>query len=169
MAIAIGGCICFPTQPEQIAGGGNITITPLPTSGPIAGQMAEQAQASAEATPVKPFDLSKSTWVEYKVTTNKDGQPVTSTLKLEYGSDMSGGSSTQRVKKTTSTSDISSITTTTPGTLFRMQSSNTQTSSQFSSLMPLDQIKNDDPVLSADSVSGYSTGSESVTVPNGVV
>jgi len=124
-------------------------------------------QATALAAKVKPFDMTGATWVKYEKTTDNNGQPSTATVDMQYGQGMSGGTQGQLFTRTVTSGDSSYASTVVPGITYGLQVYSSQSSSELSSTVSLEQAMQDDPVMSADSVTGSPTGSGSITVPKG--
>jgi hypothetical protein len=170
MVVVASGCLLFLHQaPSNVhVGGENVpmitvpAIVPSGAIGPPASQAA--AQVTPQATPQNPFDMSKASWVEYKLTGN--GQPA-STVRLEYGTQSSGGSTTEQVKRTITSDDTSSASSSVPGKMYSLQFSSTKSSTSTSSIVPIEQIKSNDPVLGAGDIDYSQAGQDSISVPKG--
>jgi hypothetical protein len=160
LAVALAGCTSFSGPTETHMGEDTAPAIPLPVAEPPSVEQAGQAL------PVKPFDLSGARWAEYKLIVYNDGQPSTSTVRLEYGSSSDNGIKTQSIKRTITSGDgpVSALRN---GNLYSLHVYNSQNSVTSSSMAPFDQLTNDDPVLCAGDVAGSPSGSESVTVPKG--
>jgi hypothetical protein len=111
--------------------------------------------------------MSGATWVKYEETTDNNGQPSTATVDMQYGQGMSGDTQGQLFTRTVTSGDSSYASTVVPGITYGLQVYSSQSSSQSSSTLSLEQAMQDDPVMSADSITSSPTGSGSVTVPKG--
>jgi len=125
------------------------------------------AEQTGQALLTKPFDLARARWAEYRLVVYNDGQPYTSTVRLEYGSSSANGMKTQSIKRTITSDDAPSVNVFGNGRLYSLRVYNSQNSMSSNAIEPFDQLKKDDPVLSADDIAGGPSGSESVTVPKG--
>jgi hypothetical protein len=142
------------------------TLTLTYTPAPPAAEPTQQAIVQA-AVPAKPFDMSRASWMEYQMTTDDNGQPSTSTVKLECSSGNSGGAQTQLFTRTVTSGGSSYASTALPGVTYGLQVYSTQSSSTSSSTTSLGHAEQDDPIMSADGISGIPIGSDSITVPKG--
>lgn len=162
LAVALAGCTLLSTAPpEKHMGEDTAPLISPPSAVPPTAE-----QISGQALPARPFDLAKARWAEYKLIVYDDGQPYTSTVRLEYGSSSANGIKTQSIKRTI-TSDDASINVFGTGNLYSLRVYNAQNSMTSNTLVPFDQLKKDDPVLCADDITAGPSGSESVVVPKG--
>lgn len=163
LAVSVAGCAFIPgmAPQEKQAGEGIAPLISLPSSTPPADEASGQAPAA------KPFDLSGARWMEYRLTSYNNGQPGTSTVRLEYERASTGGGTMVSMKRTQTSNDASSISALNGGTLFSMSRSSSQDSMTSNTMAPFEQAKANDPILRADDISGYTAGAESVTVPEG--
>jgi hypothetical protein len=161
LAVALAGCTFFSSPPEKHTGEDTAPVIPLPSGAPPSEEQAGQAL------PTRPFDLAKARWAEYKLIVYNDGQPSTSTVRLEYGSSSANGVKTQSIKRTITSDNAPSINVLGTGNLYNLRVYNAQNSISSNAIVPFDQLKKDDPVLSADDIANGPSGSESVVVPKG--
>ncbi len=157
-----------------VAGCAYLTGTPGEHMGEDAAPLIEpppEAPASAEQTGqalfTKPFDLAGARWAEYRLIVYNDGQPSTSTVRLEYGSSSANGIKTRSIKRTITAGDAPSLKAFGTGKLYSLHVYNSESSITSSAMAPFDQLEEDDPVLCAgDAAMGFA-GSESISVPKG--
>jgi len=161
LAVALAGCTYFSSPPEKHMGEETAPLIPPPSAVP------PSAEQTGQALLTKPFDLAKARWAEYKLIVYNNGQPSTSTVRLEYGSSSANGIKTQSIKRTTTSDDAPSVNVFGNGRLYSLRVYNSQNSMTSSAMVPFDQFKKDDPILSADDITIGPSGSDSVTVPKG--
>ncbi|AFC99537.1 hypothetical protein Mtc_0775 [Methanocella conradii HZ254] len=151
LAMAAAGCTSGKAPPEKMGGEATPSISIIP-----AEQMMGQVQAQ------KPFDLSRVRWAEYVVAPDRH-----TTVRLEIDG-MAAGSSVKKIERTVMSSDPSYIRVFTGDGILRMRASQATSSMESSWLASFEQLKKDDPVLSADDITGTPSGSETVSVPLGM-
>ncbi len=161
LAVALAGCTFFSSPPEKHMGEDTAPLIPMPSAVP------PPAEQTGQALSTRPFDLAKARWAEYKLIVYNDGQPSTSTVRLEYGSSSANGMKTQSIKRTITSDNAPSINVVGNGKLYSLRVYNSQNSMTSSAMVPFDQLKKDDPVLCADDITAGPSGSESVVVPKG--
>jgi hypothetical protein len=124
-------------------------------------------EQTGQALPAKPFDLNRARWAEYRLIVYNNGQPSTSTVRLEYGSSMANGMKTQSIKRTITSNDAPAVNLFDDGKLYSLHVYNSRNSMTTSTMVPFEQLKADDPVLYAGDIPASPAGSESITVPKG--
>jgi hypothetical protein len=150
VAAALAGCVFLQGAAPAVkqVENGIAPLISLPTDVP-----------SAPSSPVAAFDLDGASWMEYRLI---DGNGGTGDVRLEY----SQGGRMVSIRRTLSSSDVSSMSSNDGGMSYSMRHSSSQ-SSTSSNTAPVDRVKADDPVLYADGLTAGPAGSDCVTVPGG--
>ncbi len=161
LAVALAGCTYLSGAPGEHMGEDTAPLIEPPSEAPPSSEQTGQALYA------KPFDLSGARWAEYRLIVYNNGQPSTSTVRLEYGSSSANGIKTRSIKRTIASGDAPSLKAFGSGKLYSLHVYNSENSVTSSAMAPFDRLKEDDPVLCADEVTMGPAGSESVSVPKG--